>query len=252
LCLGEAFYTFPHALMILLTTLAVGDARLYEAAGTLGAGRRSSDHHPARQPLRRGIGSAAGVHPHRHRLVYPNHWRAFPVLAVEAYKQVIGQQNCRCGNRFAAAVAGCSLFCAGPACSGVGSAAVSQVPTSASLARLACAPAGTGLCSLIGAGLLPMMGTAIAAAFIRQWPYQMTFTLAHFNFDQVDGGGWLAFGNSLRMALATRVLGSILVFLGAWSSCKLQRQTGRHAVTCHAADGGAGPGAGAGLHLFLQ
>ena len=36
--LGEAFYTFPHALMILLTTLAVGDARLYEAARTLGAG----------------------------------------------------------------------------------------------------------------------------------------------------------------------------------------------------------------------
>jgi iron(III) transport system permease protein len=67
-----------------------------------------------------------------------------------------------------------------------------------------------------------MMGTAIAAAFIRQWPYQMTFTLAHFNFDQVDGGGWLAFGNSLRMALATAVLGSILVFLGAWSSCKLR------------------------------
>jgi iron(III) transport system permease protein len=37
--LGEAFYTFPHALMILLTALSVGDARLYEAAGTLGAGR---------------------------------------------------------------------------------------------------------------------------------------------------------------------------------------------------------------------
>ncbi|WP_211227572.1 ABC transporter permease subunit [Chitinibacter tainanensis] len=35
--LGEAFYTFPHALMILLTALAVADGRLYEAAHALGA-----------------------------------------------------------------------------------------------------------------------------------------------------------------------------------------------------------------------
>ena len=37
--LGSVLWTFPHALMILCTTLASGDARLYEAAATLGAGR---------------------------------------------------------------------------------------------------------------------------------------------------------------------------------------------------------------------
>ena len=37
--LGSVLWTFPHALMILCTTLASGDARLYEAAATLGAKR---------------------------------------------------------------------------------------------------------------------------------------------------------------------------------------------------------------------
>ncbi|MGH8809452.1 MAG: ABC transporter permease subunit, partial [Noviherbaspirillum sp.] len=36
--LGEAFYTFPHALLVLTAALSVADARLYEAAESLGAG----------------------------------------------------------------------------------------------------------------------------------------------------------------------------------------------------------------------
>ncbi|MBV8658531.1 MAG: putative 2-aminoethylphosphonate ABC transporter permease subunit, partial [Burkholderiales bacterium] len=35
--MGEAFYTFPHALLVILSALALADARLYEAAETLGA-----------------------------------------------------------------------------------------------------------------------------------------------------------------------------------------------------------------------
>ncbi|NWK76502.1 putative 2-aminoethylphosphonate ABC transporter permease subunit [Aquitalea sp. LB_tupeE] len=225
--LGEAFYTFPHALMILLTALAVGDARLYEAAGTLGAGRVRQFLTITLPGSRYGVVSAA-------LLVFTLTVTdfgvpkiiggAFPVLAVEAYKQVIGQQNFAQG-----AVIGLLLLL--PA---VLSFMLDQRLQRRQQAQLSAKsqplqalrgwPArllALAFCSLIGAGLLLMMGTAIAAAFIRQWPYQMTFTLAHFNFDQVDGGGWLAFGNSLRMALATAVVGSSLAFLGAWSSCKL-------------------------------
>ena len=35
--LGEVIYTFPHALMILLSALALSDARLYDAASSMGA-----------------------------------------------------------------------------------------------------------------------------------------------------------------------------------------------------------------------
>jgi ABC-type Fe3+ transport system, permease component len=42
--LAEVFYCFPHALLILAAALGATDARLYDAARTLGAGpsRRSS------------------------------------------------------------------------------------------------------------------------------------------------------------------------------------------------------------------
>jgi iron(III) transport system permease protein len=36
--LGEAIYTFPHALMILLSALSLADARLFDAASSMGAG----------------------------------------------------------------------------------------------------------------------------------------------------------------------------------------------------------------------
>ncbi|WP_446513539.1 ABC transporter permease subunit, partial [Photobacterium sp. DNB22_13_2] len=35
---GEAFYTFPYALMLLLATLTLADGRLYDAARAMGAG----------------------------------------------------------------------------------------------------------------------------------------------------------------------------------------------------------------------
>ncbi|MGL4995671.1 MAG: putative 2-aminoethylphosphonate ABC transporter permease subunit, partial [Deefgea sp.] len=35
--IGQVFFTFPHALMILLTALRIADGRLYEAATSLGA-----------------------------------------------------------------------------------------------------------------------------------------------------------------------------------------------------------------------
>jgi len=37
--MGEVFYTFPHALMILITALSTADGRLYEAAVSLRASR---------------------------------------------------------------------------------------------------------------------------------------------------------------------------------------------------------------------
>lgn len=36
--MGEVFYTFPHAMLVLVTALSTADARLYEAAESLGAG----------------------------------------------------------------------------------------------------------------------------------------------------------------------------------------------------------------------
>src|SRR3546814_10428994 len=37
--MGEIFYTFPHAFIIIVTALSLSDARLYEAAESLGSRR---------------------------------------------------------------------------------------------------------------------------------------------------------------------------------------------------------------------
>lgn len=226
--IGEVFYTFPHALMILLTALAVGDARLYEAARTLGAGPLRRFFTLTLPATRYGLVSATLV---VFTLVVTDFGVAkvvggqYPVLAIEAYKQVIGQQNFPRG-------AAIGLLLLLPAVLSFGVDRWLQrhqrnmVSSRAQPLQMVNTPLtrtiATLVCSVIGGALSLLLGTAITAAFIRQWPYQLDLTLAHFDFDMVDGGGWLAFANSLKLALATAVLGSLLVFAGAWCSSRVR------------------------------
>ncbi len=237
--MGEAFYTVPYAVMILLTALAVGDARLYEAATTLGAGRIRQFLTVTLPATRYGLVSAALV---VFTLVVTDFGvpkvigGQYPVLAVEAYKQVIGQQNFPRG-----AVIGLMLLV--PAIlSFLVDRHLHQRQTALVTAKAQpLRPAGgwlirllaTACCSVLALWLVAMLGTAIAAGFMKLWPYNLAPTLAHFDFDDVDGGGWLAFYNSLKMALGTAVAGSVLVFLGAWCSEKL-RVAGTARRTLHA------------------
>ncbi|QLG86833.1 putative 2-aminoethylphosphonate ABC transporter permease subunit [Chitinibacter bivalviorum] len=233
--IAQVFFTFPHALMILLTALRVADGRLYEAATALGAG-------PLRQWLtvtlpsvRYGLLSAAVV---VFTLVVIDFGAAkviggqFNVLALEAYKQVIGQQNFARG-----AVIGVLLLI--PALLSFVLDHIAQQKQQAMLGaraqplqirphvlrdRLALL-----FCAVISGALLLILGTAVAAALIKLWPYQMQLSLAHFNFDDVDGGGWAAFFNSLTMSAGTALFGTVLVFCGAWltekvPACRVWRQ----------------------------
>ena len=58
--LAMSFASFPHAVMILLAGLALSDARLYEAAESLGTPgvAQVPDHHAARRALRTDLGGA--------------------------------------------------------------------------------------------------------------------------------------------------------------------------------------------------
>lgn len=220
--LGEAFYTFPHALLILATALAVADARLYEAAETLGAGRARRFFTVTLPHVRYGLASAALV---VFTLVITDF--GVPkviggqtnVLALEAYKQVIGQQNFGKG-----AVIGLVLLlpallsffverrlAQGRAASFGGRSVVYRAKPN--LWR----DGALGLvCAAVVAGLLALLLVAVAAAFMQLWPYNLHATLAHFDFDNVDGGGWLAFRNSIKLAGLTALGGTAVIFLGAY------------------------------------
>ena len=94
------FYCFPHALMILVTALAAGRRALYEAAAALGASRWRVFWTVTLPGARYGLISAAFV---VFTLVITDFGIAkviggqFNVLATDAYKQVVGQQNFEMG-----------------------------------------------------------------------------------------------------------------------------------------------------------
>lgn len=224
--LGSVLWTFPHALMILCTTLASGDARLYEAAATLGAGRWRSFCQVTLPASRYGLMIAWIV-------VFVLVVTDFGVpkviggntqmLATDIYKQVIGQQNLSMG----AVVAMLLLVPAGLAFAAERHLRAKQAATmtvrAVPLVPQPHAPLDRALlvyCSLIALALLAVMGTAMLASLVSFWPYNLSLSFKHYQFDMMDGGGWASYGNSLTMAAATAVIGALLSFLSAYLVAK--------------------------------
>ncbi len=61
-----------------------------------------------------------------------------------------------------------------------------------------------------------MLGICQFAAIVKFWPYDLSFSLKNYDFDRMDGGGWDAYRNSIRMALLTAVIGTAIIFTGAY------------------------------------
>jgi len=220
--LGEAFYTFPHALMILLSALSLADARLYDAAAAMGAGSWKTFRSVTLPATRYGIFGAFclvftltitdfGVP----KIV----GGAFSVLAVEAYTAVVGQQQFDRG-----ALIGLLLLLPALLTFAIdGWLQRRQRAQMSSRAELLIPRRHwrrdaiySLFLLLISAALLLMIAVAIGASLVKLWPYNLHLTLMHYDFDNMDGGGWLAYWNSLRLAFGTSIAGTIVIFTGAW------------------------------------
>ena len=98
--LAMSFAAFPHAVMILLAALALSDARLYEAADAMGTRAWRRFLTITLPGAKYGLISAAmvvftmGVSEFGVPKVIGGN---YPVLAIDIYKQVIGQQNFQMG-----------------------------------------------------------------------------------------------------------------------------------------------------------
>jgi iron(III) transport system permease protein len=98
--MGSVFWTFPHALIILITALSTADARLYEASESLGASRWRTFTTVTLPGARYGLISATFV---VFTLVITDFGvpkvigGQFNMLATDIYKQVVGQQNFQMG-----------------------------------------------------------------------------------------------------------------------------------------------------------
>jgi iron(III) transport system permease protein len=75
-----------------------------------------------------------------------------------------------------------------------------------------------------------MLGVAVWASFITYWPYNLTLTLRNYGFATFDAAGWSLYFNSVKMAALTALIGTAVVFTGAYLVEKTKVASGGRAV----------------------
>jgi iron(III) transport system permease protein len=220
--LSEIFNCFPHALMILIAALALADGRLYEAADALGTRRLRRFFTITLPGCKYGLLSAVTVvftytisdfgAP---KVIGGN----FNVLAVDVFKQVIGQHNFSIG-----AVVGLLLLVPSVVAFAVdwvvrrrltanlGARSVPFIPRP----RRVFDSLMLAYCVLVCALLLAVLGMAVYTSLIQLWPYKLNFTLRHYQYALVTGDYAPAFWNSLKMGAWTAIIGTVFVFCTAY------------------------------------
>ena len=220
--ISEIFSVFPHALMILVTALSLADARLYEAADAMGTSASRKFFTITLPGAKYGLISAAMV---TFTLVITDFGIPkviggnFNVLATDIFKLVIGQQDFQKG-----AVVGFILLAPALLTFFVDR-IVQRKQTSMLTARaVPYAPKPsrgydalmTGYCGLVALWMFAVLGMAIFASFVKFWPYDLSFSTKHYVFGLFDGEVGDAFINSLKLASGTAVIGTMIVFIGAY------------------------------------
>lgn len=219
--MSEVFYAFPHALIILIAALSLADARLYEAAQALGASSTRIFFTVTLPSIRYGLISAMFV---VFTLAITDFGAPkvvggdYDVLATDIYNKVIGQQDFGMG-------ATISVVLLIPA---VLAFVIDRIVQRRQIAQVTASITPLGpkrhgrvvqailfAYSLMIVGfILGVYGVVMVGAFVRNWPYDFSLTLKHFDFYSM--GGYRVLWNSLQMATITAIVGTILVFCSAY------------------------------------
>jgi iron(III) transport system permease protein len=220
--MAEVFYCFPHALTIIIAALRLADARLYEAADALGASRARIFFTVTLGGAKYGLISAVVV---VFTLVITDFGipkvigGQFSVLATDVYKQVMGQQNFEMG-----AVVGVILLIPAVVAFFVDRVAQRRQVALLSARAVPYQPkprlwrdrASLAVCIFVSVIFLAVLGMALWASFVTYWPYNLKLTLNHYAFENADSSGWQPFFNSLKVAAYTAVIGTMVIFFGAY------------------------------------
>lgn len=218
--MAEVFYCFPHAMLILVAALSAADARLYDAAATLGASRLRIFRTVTLPSVKYGVMSACFV---VFTLVITDFGipkvigGKYSVMATEIYNQVIGQQNFTMG-------ATVSVVLLVPALLAflvdrlvqrrqyalVTSAARPLVPGGGGAARWALLV----YCTAVAAAVVGIYAVIVTSSLVARWPYDFSPTLRHYTFDTI--GGYTPLLNSVEVAALTAVAGTLITFGGAY------------------------------------
>ncbi len=234
--IAETLYAFPQAVLILAIALKMTDARLYEAAQSLGATSGRIFFTVTLPGVKFGLMSACFV---CFILSFTDFGAPkvvggdYAILATDIYKQVIGQQNFSMG----AVVSIVLLIPAGLAFIAdrliqrrqVASFAAKAVPlvprpNPRRDAVFLC------YCWLIAGAIVIFYLTALFASLVKVWPYQLDLGLWHYHFSGTGGGGYGAFWNSLRMSFYSALWGTVITFGAAYLIEKTRQLNGLRQV----------------------
>lgn len=220
--LGQAFYNFPMALMILISSLSLADARLYDASISMGANHWKTFLNVTWPGTRYAVFAASC-------LVFTQTITNFgipvviggdyQVLAMEAYKSVVGQQKFSEG-----ALIGSILLVPALISFAVdawmrrlrGSQVSSQAATYVAPVNRLRDSVLLLVAGAIGLALLSLVVVAVGASLINFWPYDLAISLRHYDFESSGDVGWLAYRNSLLLASLTAVIGTPVIFTCAY------------------------------------
>ncbi|YCO01365.1 putative 2-aminoethylphosphonate ABC transporter permease subunit [Vibrio sp. VNB-15] len=220
--MGLIFWTFPHALMILTTSLRTSDARLYEAARALKTSPIKTFFMVTLPAAKYGLISTLIV---VFTLVITDFGvpkvigGSYNVLATDIFKQVVGQQNFAMG-------AVTSIMLLFPAVMAFGAdrwvqkkqkslfdtRSVPYQPEPNKARDSICLV----YCSIISIAVLAVLGMAVYGSLVTFWPWNKALTLNNYNFAEMSTYGWSPFFNSLTLAGWTAIIGTVIIFVGAY------------------------------------
>lgn len=224
--LAMVLYVLPYAFLILSTALAVADQRLYESARMLGAGHFRIFRTVTLPATRYGLAAAIFV---CFTLVITDFGNPmviganYNVLATEIYNQVIGQANFERG-----AVIGMVLLVPA-AIAAIWEKYLSRrqyalISDQSKPLEIRPSPrrdwAFSAFCGLICLAIVSVVAVVIYASFVHLWPYRMTFSLRHYQFDVQNGIQPL--WNSIYISLMAAVIGVVVVTAASYVIEKLK------------------------------
>ncbi|OBT18515.1 phosphonate ABC transporter permease [Vibrio tasmaniensis] len=220
--LGLIFWTFPHALMILTTSLRTSDARLYEAARALNTSSFKTFFMVTLPAAKYGLISTLIV---VFTLVVCDFGvpkvigGSYNVLSTDIFKQVVGQQNFSMG-----AVTSILLLLPALLAFTVDRWVQKKQKSLFDTRSVAYQPEPNTLrdgmcllyCTVISVAVVIVLGMAIYGSMVTFWPWNKALTLNNYNFSEMSTYGWTPFFNSLTLGAWTAIIGTVLIFLGAY------------------------------------
>jgi iron(III) transport system permease protein len=217
---SEVLYCFPHAVVILYTTLSAVDTRLDEAAQSLGASSLKVFWKVTVPAAKYGLVSAAAL---TFNLTITDFGNPvviggdYNVLATEIYSQVTNLFRFDLGATISVILLVPSI------CAFL----INYYITKRSFALISGAARPflqpsrkfkkwgfTIYCVLISCAIMLVFATVILGSFVNVWPYDWTLTLKHFQFPSL--GGYASIWTSFKVSLAVGLLGAFFTLIAGY------------------------------------